>query len=181
MRASSFHPKTNGRAEWLHTQRDLFDHSVITHVAAKTLVLCRDHAEKARCMMQAREARGIQIAAQSQIVHSDNDTRWTVPSQTSAKTYAVSLNPPYCTCLDFKKCALKCKHIFAVEHHISQQVNGVALPEVPEQKRPTYKQQWHEYNLAQTNEKKHFIELLYALTQGIAEPVQTFGRPRPVR
>src|SRR5205085_2493856 len=151
---------------------------VIAHVAAKTLVLCALHAEKARRMMQAREARGIQIAAQSEITYNDTQARWIVPSQTSAKTYIVSLNLPSCTCPDFKKCAPKCKHIFAVEYHLSQQVNGTPLPVPPEQRRQTYKQQWHEYNLAQTNEKRHFIELLRALTQGIVEPIQTFGRPR---
>jgi transposase len=44
--------------------------------------------------------------------------------------------------------------------------------------KPTYRQDWHEYNLAQTNEKAHFRTLLYELCQGIIEPVQTFGRPR---
>jgi transposase len=44
--------------------------------------------------------------------------------------------------------------------------------------RKTYPQEWHEYNLAQVNEKAHFQELLYQLCQQIEEPVQTFGRPR---
>ena len=44
--------------------------------------------------------------------------------------------------------------------------------------RKTYPQEWHEYNLAQTNEKSKFAELLYALCEGIEEPLQTFGRPR---
>lgn len=47
-----------------------------------------------------------------------------------------------------------------------------------EKPKPTYRQEWHEYNLAQTNEKAHFQTLLYELCQGIIEPVQTFGRPR---
>lgn len=42
----------------------------------------------------------------------------------------------------------------------------------------TYKQNWREYNLAQTNEKAHFQELLYELCQSIQEPIQTMGRPR---
>jgi hypothetical protein len=44
--------------------------------------------------------------------------------------------------------------------------------------RKTYPQEWHEYNLAQTNEKARFQELLYSLCNGIEEPTQTFGRPR---
>ncbi len=42
----------------------------------------------------------------------------------------------------------------------------------------THSQEWHEYNLAQTNEKARFLELLYELCKGVDEPVQTFGRPR---
>lgn len=44
--------------------------------------------------------------------------------------------------------------------------------------RKTYPQEWHEYNLAQTNEKALFQELLYALCGGIEEPIQKTGRPR---
>lgn len=42
----------------------------------------------------------------------------------------------------------------------------------------TTPQEWHEYNLAQTNEKSRFLELLYSLCQGIEEPEQRTGRPR---
>jgi transposase len=43
----------------------------------------------------------------------------------------------------------------------------------------TTPQEWHEYNLAQTNEKSRFQELLYSLCQGIEEPeAQRTGRPR---
>lgn len=44
--------------------------------------------------------------------------------------------------------------------------------------KPTYSQNWHEYNLAQTNEKAHFQTLLYSLCQNIEEPPQIMGRPR---
>lgn len=46
------------------------------------------------------------------------------------------------------------------------------------QRRPTYSQKWHEYNLAQTNEKAKFQELLFDLCQLIEEPPQVMGRPR---
>lgn len=128
-------------------------------------------------MMQTRQIRGLEIASQSQRQITYSETFWTVPSQSSGKSYAVTIDPPFCTCLDFKKTAIKCKHVFAVEYHISQE-SGTQLPDVPEQKRKTYKQEWHEYNLAQTNEKSKFIELLYELCQNIREPVQTMGRPR---
>lgn len=49
-----------------------------------------------------------------------------------------------------------------------------------EEKKPrkTYRQEWHEYNLAQTHEKARFQELLYELCRCIEEPPQEFGRPR---
>src|SRR5437762_1293984 len=80
MRASSFHPKkTDGLAECDNTQLDLFDHSVSDHAAAARL-LCSHHAPKARCMMNARENRGLAIAAQAEITRQGNV--WIVPSQT---------------------------------------------------------------------------------------------------
>jgi transposase len=129
-------------------------------------------------MMQNREVRGIEIASQPESKITYNETFWAVPSQSSGKAYAVTIDPPFCTCPDFKKGTAKCKHIFAVEYHIVKGSGG-QIPEVQEQKqRKTYKQEWHEYNLAQVNEKAKFIELLYELCQGVEEPVQIMGRPR---
>jgi transposase len=45
-------------------------------------------------------------------------------------------------------------------------------------KKPTYSQNWHEYDQAQINEKSKFLELLYALCSQIEEPAQHMGRPR---
>jgi transposase len=44
--------------------------------------------------------------------------------------------------------------------------------------RKTYPQQWHEYNLAQVNEKARLQELLSELCKGIYDPPQVMGRPR---
>lgn len=159
-----------------NTQQDLFDHNVITHDVTASR-LCIRRAPKARCMMQTRQVRGLEIASQSQKQITYSGTFWTVPSQSSGKSYAITIDPPFCTCPDFKKTAIKCKHVFAVEYHIGEE-SGAQLPDVPEQIRKTYKQEWHEYNLAQTNEKSKFVELLYELCQNIQEPVQTVGRPR---
>lgn len=176
MSASSFHSKKDGLAGCATTQLDLFDHSVCDHTVAASL-LCTHHAPKARCMMETRAVRGLEIASQSQRQITYSGTFWTVPSQSSAKSYAVTIDPPFCTCPDFKETALKCKHVFAVEYHIAKE-SGAQLPEVIPQKRKTYRQEWHEYNLAQTNEKAHFQTLLYALCQNIEEPPQVMGRPR---
>ena len=40
-----------------------------------------------------------------------------------------------------------------------------------------YSQDWHIYNLAKTNEKRLFIELLRDLSKIIQEPKYQFGRP----
>lgn len=175
MRASL---KTKKRAlpSVISTQQDLFDHNVITHDVTAS-ELCTRRAPKARCMMQNRQVRGLEIASQPESRITYNETFWAVPSQSSGKTYAVTIDPPFCTCPDFKKSAVKCKHIFAVEYHIGKE-SGAQLPDVPERKRKTYKQEWHEYNLAQVNEKSKLVELLYSLCEGVQEPVQTFGRPR---
>ena len=80
-----------------------------------------------------------------------------------------------CTCPDYEARQQKCKHVFAVERILyPQQV--IVTPEPI--KRPTYKQEWREYNLAQINEMARFLELQYELCRGVEEPVQTMGRPR---
>jgi len=147
-----------------HNQRDLFDHSVIRHVAAATS-LCPSHAEKARHTMQVRELKGLQIAASSNIKQ-DGDT-WIVPSQHSGKKYTVRLGPaPSCTCPDYETRRQPCKHIFAVTRILHPE----PITELPEPvKRPTYKQEWPAYNQAQTNEKARLLEFLYELCQGIED------------
>jgi transposase len=127
-------------------------------------------------MMQAREQRGLQLVAGSQLRSAGV---WIVPSQSSATTYTVDLNsvPPTCNCPDNQQHDFKCKHIFAAEY-AAQCQQSQPIPTVPEVVKPKYSQAWHEYNLAQVNEKAKFQELLFDLCKGIAEPVQTFGRPR---
>jgi transposase len=155
------------------TQQDLFDHSVIAHTVGASL-LCSQHAPKARCMMNARENRALAIVANSEIVRQGNI--WIVPSQSRATSYKVDLFLNTCSCPDFQEHANKCKHLYAVEL-LLQRESGVELP-APQVVRPTYKQEWHEYNLAQTTEKLRFLELLFELCRGVHEPLQTMGRPR---
>src|SRR5215207_10059401 len=113
MRASSFKSKkTNGLAGCATTQLDLFDRSVSDHTVAARL-LCPHHAPKARCMMNARENRGLAIAARAEITRQGNV--WIVPSQTRLCQYTVDLFLSTCTCPDFAENAQKCKHLYAVE------------------------------------------------------------------
>src|SRR5205085_5355923 len=97
--------------------------------------------------MQAREQRGLQLVAGSQL---RSEGVWIVPSQSAAKTYTVDLNsvPPSCDCPDYKEHDFKCKHIFAAEY-AAQCQQGQTLPTAPEVPKPKYTQAWHEYNLAQ--------------------------------
>src|ERR1051326_5978697 len=167
MRASSFQSKIKSPAGCANNQRDLFNHSVMEHDMADASSLCLNTlGESKRHAMQAREIRGLEIASQSQITRSEN--LWIVPSQTTSKSYAVTIDPPACNCPDFKKTAIKCKHIFAVQYYVERE-RGYAIPAVPERQRKTYKQEWHEYNLAQTNEKAKFLELLFELTRDVED------------
>lgn len=116
--------------------------------------------------MEAREARGLQIAAESKTAYEGEV--WVVPSQSSSKKYNVRLDAggASCTCPDYVSNGLKCKHIFAVEYTILRESGG-ELPAPPERVKRVYRQEWHEYNLAQINEKARFIELLYELCRDV--------------
>lgn len=135
---------------------------------------------------QERESKALVIAAKSKL--SKKGDKWIVPSQSGYKPfYEVDPNPdaPHCDCPDFEKRGERCKHIFAVEIVIEREsstttttVGDTTTTTTTETVKIRYKQMWKEYNSAQTNEKRHFIELLYELCSGIDEPIQTMGRTR---
>jgi transposase len=125
--------------------------------------------------MNTRQAKGLEIATQHEITREGNT--YIVPSQTSSKKYTVNLFIQTCTCPDYEKNGLKCKHLFAVENMLLRE-SGATLPEPEKVVKPTYKQEWHAYNLAQTQEKARLQELLYELCSRIEEPLQHMGRPR---
>jgi transposase len=124
--------------------------------------------------MESRQLKALEIAS-SEIIREGNV--WLVPSQSSSKKYTVNLFLQTCTCLDFESYRNKCKHLLAVEYQL-QRESGAALPIPDKRVRPTYKQEWHAYNLAQVNEKARFQELLYELCRNLEEPLQHMGRPR---
>jgi transposase len=133
--------------------------------------------EKARHAMKVKQLRGLEIATTHAITQQGGV--WIVPSQNSNKKYTVNLHIQTCTCPDFEAHRLKCKHIYAVEYTLQHERGEALPPPEPEKKvRPTYKQEWHAYNLAQVNEKAKLQELLYALCSQIEEPMQHMGRPR---
>lgn len=138
-----------------------------------------------------REQRGIAIAALFRIKQKDG--RWVVPSAKGQGSYTVHLDPPdasvpMCTCPDFAKRGQPCKHVHAVrcvverESHpdgtetITESVTVTRKTTIP--KKPTYKQDWPMYDMAQTTEKRHFQSLLSDLCRGITEPPRKPGRGR---
>jgi transposase len=133
-----------------------------------------------------REQRGILIAATFRIVK--KGAEWIVPSQSGNGSYRVNLDNHSCNCPDHETRHTRCKHIIAAEIVYQRelfpdgtvtetQAVTVTYAE-PESKRPTYPQQWHEYNLAQTNEKSRFMVLLRDLCATVEQREQTMGRPR---
>jgi transposase len=128
--------------------------------------------------MDAREEKGLVIAATSKI--EKNKLGWKVPSQSGNGTYVVNLDhgEPFCTCPDFEARHLPCKHIHAVEYVVQRETKPDGTVTVTEAIKVTYNQEWHTYNEAQTHESECFLTLLRELCNGIEQPAQTFGRPR---
>ena len=155
----------------------------ISSVSAR--LLCNHRLRKTRCIMDAREEKGLQIAATKKLIQSGN--RWFVPSQTGnrGESYTVKPDPrnPQCNCPDHELRQIKCKHIFAVEFVIqreftfNEETQTETMTETVTVKQ-TYKQEWPAYNAAQVNEKSEFQKLLRELCKGIGEPSQKIGRPR---
>jgi transposase len=176
--ACIFQGEINGPAGCANTQLSLFDHSVIAHAETDAALLCATHAvESKRRMMQLRQTKGLQIAHSSEITHVEN--LWIVPSQSSAKKYAVDLScdPPTCTCPDHKKNDRTCKHIFAARF-AQEREGGAQLPEAPKFEKRKYTQNWRTYHPAQVKEKAKFQLLLAELCKGVEEPIYDYGRPR---
>src|SRR5205085_2350661 len=84
--------------------------NVVAHVEAGSLSIVQQPlGRKQEGIMEAREARGLEIA-QSLDVRREGNV-WIVPSQSKAKEYTVNLFLQTCTCPDFNSHRVKCKHI----------------------------------------------------------------------
>lgn len=136
--------------------------------------------------MDAREERGMVIAAKCRIVKNGNG--YTVPSaKLDGSTYTVFPHgeKACCSCPDFQERQVKCKHLWAVSYVIQREKNGDGTTTVTErltvtetfEKKTTYPQQWKAYNAAQSIEKDRVQELLFDICRGIPEPERT-GRGR---
>jgi transposase len=137
--------------------------------------------------MDAREVKACEMTGDARIAFRDG--AWQVHSQTASRYYKVNPSPtgPACECDDFalngSGTGKPCKHIMAVRMLLERQLKGEPNP-MPEQlparlPRATYRQDWVNYNLAQTNEKDHFQTLLVDLCRGIVQPPQSAKGGRP--
>ena len=130
--------------------------------------------------MDAREQRGLVIAATARNIRRKSDHLWTVPSSQGAGHPAYHVNPEKktCTCLDHQEAGHFCKHLFAVKYTIEREYSddGIVMTEkeslTVQTTRKTYTQDWRNYNLAQTNEKAKFQMLLRGLYDGLHGPKQ---------
>ena len=131
--------------------------------------------------MDAREQRGLVIAATSRVVQKGDV--WLVQSQSGPGKYTVNpdKDTPHCSCPDHDK-GFVCKHIHAVRFVLirttqEENVDGTTTTTTETltvtqtvEKRKTYRQDWPAYNAAQTNERRHFHELLGELCSTIQQP-----------
>jgi transposase len=132
--------------------------------------------------MDARQQRGLEIAAMSKITKRGNET-WIVPSQSLNGKYAVTITAEgkQCTCPDFELRQQPCKHVYAVQYVLFRESvtetkpDGTVTTATKEAAgvRVTYSQNWPQYNAAQSSEKDHFCRLLHDLVTDIPTPPQT--------
>jgi transposase len=133
--------------------------------------------------MNAREERGLVIAATQKLVQKGKV--WLVPSQSGKGKYTVCPDPesPYCSCPDHESTGQPCKHLYAVEFAVKREQGGngtvVETRTLTFTRKKTYTQNWPAYNLSQITEKNRLQVLLRDLCKGIEEPPQKkVGRRR---
>lgn len=128
--------------------------------------------------VRVRKEKGLAIASTKKVRREGK--YWIVPSQTRDADYKVelALTGATCTCPDFQKHGMRCKHVWAVEYTITKTINADGSTTITQTKRITYPQNWTAYTKAQNEEVKLFDELLKDLVQNVPEQTQTMGRPR---
>jgi transposase len=130
--------------------------------------------------MDAREQRGLIIAATCKLKQTSDGT-WVVPSQSNTdKLYQVDMKTKKCTCPDHAENGFTCKHYYAASYTFKRDYmpdgSMIETKTITLTQKTTYKQDWRAYNLAQCTEKHRFQELLFDLTRGIKEPPVHEGR-----
>lgn len=127
-----------------------------------------------------RQMRGMAIAATARVT--SNRIGYSVPSQSGNGNYVVTVGEKesdvFCSCPDFEKREQPCKHVHAVLFSRKRDEKTQEPMVVEGTKRPTYRQNWPAYNMAQENEVDLFERFLRDLCDTIEQPEQRIGRPR---
>ena len=135
---------------------------------------------QAQELLDVRKARGFEIAQTGQVKKSGNS--WMVPSQSNGASYNVEFlkfeHKRSCNCPDYQYRKIKCKHIFAVELIVTQEIDEQGTVTQTVTKKVSYAQDWHAYDEAQTHQKELFMQLLRDVSSTIPQPEYTFGRPK---
>jgi transposase len=139
--------------------------------------------------MNARRQKAHDLADRARITFANGC--YTVPSQSGSGSYTVILegeDGALCDCPDFElrgKPGKPCKHVLAARLFRDRQARGVqqdtaSVQPSPKPKRKTYPQSWVEYNAGQTNEGRHFGDLLADLCRTVEEPARTGRGRKPI-
>ena len=126
----------------------------------------------------SREERGKLLAKSTRIVKTPFG--WRVTSQTNkSRDYMVRFihDSPKCSCPDCELRHKKCKHIYAVEFYIKQEIDQEGKITQTKGVKISYSQDWKAYDNSQTNEKLVFLKLLRELCDFTEQPTYKFGRP----
>lgn len=130
-------------------------------------------------LLRERRQKGYEIAKTNKVIL--NGDKWLVPSQSTNKNYEVILriDKSVCNCPGFVETQLKCKHIFAVEITLTNQINSGDPATTAETKKPSYPQDWKAYDQATTQQKTIFMKLLHELCQNLPDQPRDSGKGRP--
>src|SRR3989344_5675845 len=126
----------------------------------------------------SREQRELLIAKNYRITRTDKG--YIVPSQFNKGQYLVKVRYDHkeCNCPDYETRRQKCKHIYAVEYTLREEIDNEGNPVIVQTVKKTYPQNWKAYNISQQTEKEKLMQLLADITSRIRQPAYTFGRPK---
>ncbi|MFA4960827.1 MAG: transposase [Candidatus Pacearchaeota archaeon] len=128
--------------------------------------------------LMTREERGKQLLNRLKIFKTSEG--WKVPSSSGNGSYLVKFNghEPECNCPDCRMRHQKCKHIYAVELYIRQEIDQEGNIRKTKGVKISYSRDWKSYDKSQTNEKFFFFKLLRDLCDFAEQPEYKFGRPK---
>ena len=113
-----------------------------------------------------REQRGALIAQKYHIRRTDKG--YEVPSQFNKGKYLVKVryDKKECNCPDYETRHCKCKHIFAVEYTLNQEIDQEGNTIITQTVKKTYPQNWKAYNISQQTEKEKLMDSCLTTLQG---------------